>query len=120
MEKPLEEQGKNEASLMAFHVEISELKVEEEKEGETAHFTNMNPQNLTQEDMEIWGEFKSGKITDQELVNWRHDINKDRKTRGDSDWLAQYIVSQLSGSIDVSTYLQEEGRSKKNNPSIFD
>ena len=120
MEKPLEEQGENEALLGAFRAEISKLKAEEEKEGETAHFTNMNPQNLTQEDMEIWGKFKSGKITDQELVNWRHDINKDRKTRGDSDWLAQYIVSQLSGSIDVSTYLQEEGRSKKNNPSIFD
>ena len=73
-ESPIGEQEKlDKTSLESFRGEIwlkkEEEKWLEDKEGEerTAHFADINPDYLREEEMEIYNDYKEGKLTPDEF-----------------------------------------------------
>ena len=53
----LEDSPKQFTDLKEFQQEVARLKASEEEEGKTAHFTHLNPEDLTEDDMQAYNDF---------------------------------------------------------------
>ena len=58
--------------LERFYLEITELKRKEMEMGTTAHLRDLNPEKLTEKDMEIYQKFKNGLLELAEFNEYRH------------------------------------------------
>lgn len=97
--QPIEPEGQK-SELQAFRDEIVTLKEEIEREkypsGEpkVAHFSHMNIDCLTEEDMDLWRKYKTGELGLREFREYRHKVAADH--RHDSHEFAAYIGNQIS------------------------
>jgi uncharacterized coiled-coil DUF342 family protein len=60
--------------LLNFRAEIAELKRAEEEKGEAAHFNLIEPDELTERDMEIFYKLKNGELTPEMLKAYQKSI----------------------------------------------
>ena len=77
MEKIPKSEDGNE--MAAFQSEMRELKAKEESgELKTAHFQELNPNELTDEDREIWEKLQSKELSTEEFSMYRTKVSRGR------------------------------------------
>jgi hypothetical protein len=81
-----EEDKEKVTPLDEFQKEIEEIKEEEAESGivmlaSTKNVPEVKPQELVEEDMEIWNKFKEGKLELEELEEYRSNIDPDNYHR---------------------------------------
>jgi len=79
-EKPTNEQN----NLNSFHKKVTALKRWEEKGGQSAHFVECNPAELTAEDMEAYDRFVSRSMTIEEFQIYRNKVELDNNKSRDA------------------------------------
>ncbi|MBI2038981.1 MAG: hypothetical protein HYT22_01715 [Candidatus Niyogibacteria bacterium] len=73
-ETPMES---SENGLESFRAEMWELKAEEESgEAATAHFSELNPDALTEEDRAIWEKLGNHALSNEEFSAYRTEISR--------------------------------------------
>ena len=76
------------SQLEKFHLEISELKGEEERGGQSVHLRDISPQNLTEEDMLIYRKFKDSTLELSEFKEYRDNVCGGVKYKDSCDFAA--------------------------------
>jgi hypothetical protein len=70
----MEQQEKKQMSLENFQSKMAELKKEEEINQKTAHFPDLNPAELKEEDRDIYEKYISNNLTEEELDEYRDKL----------------------------------------------
>ena len=73
--------------LTEFQTEIGRLKQEEVKERKTVHFRDLNPEDLTEEDMASYNKFLAKDWNRKEFEIYRYNIMEDLKKEPENSQL---------------------------------
>ena len=95
--------------LDKFTKEMKRLKEEETGERKTAHFEEINPKNLTEEDKEIWHKYQSDNLTVKEFLTYQSNIPREEQDR---KHFSAYIGNLLT--VRMGTKQLEKMKEKEN------
>jgi hypothetical protein len=102
------EENKEKATpLDNFQKEIEGIKEEEAESGivmlaSTKNVPEVKPQELIEEDMEIWNKFKEGELELEELEEYRSNIDPDNyHRRAFSNFVIKKLLEKEKGSEEI-------------------
>ena len=99
--------GKGTSSFDAFQKEIEEIKENERETGKVilASFKGVpgiNTAELTEEDMEIWEQFKTNKLSLEKLEEYRNNIDLENYHRRTfSNFIVKKVLDRTEGDEEI-------------------
>ena len=102
----MEQQEKKQMSLENFQNKMAELKKMEEMSGKTAHFPDLNPAELKEEDRNIYEKYISDNLTEEELNEYGNNLFLDLASES-RKFFYYYIVNVMPQLKAVSKFMEE-------------